>query len=823
MSLSTDAPPTTRPDTSDPDRDGTTHPVRRMLWHLTPAAPQPAARPLAGRRVAVIGGTAGDAERVRAALRGHGADVEDGTRTPPHPDLVPDTIVDLTLAEPYAPGTPGQWHRALLRTFALLRRCHRRWSEEETAGRLCYLAVTYLGGGMGHHPDDDLAQPLGGLWAGLAKTLHREFPACAARVLDIGLDDTGRLPDLVAAELATSGLIEIGHRDGRRWTLTPYAAEPGPPDVRWSSGDTVLISGGGRGIGMALARRIARESGARVVVTGRAALPPEETWPELTPEALDARRTALWARRGDGTAVAEIRAGIARAEQTWDVVANLGDARAQGLRVEYRRCDFTDPDQVRRLVAGLPGLTGVVHNAGVDRPTRLPGKSDADIAAVVATKVDAFGHLFEAVRDRDLKVFCTVGSLTGRLGGMVGQFDYAAANECLARLGRWAQRQARFPVMTLAWPTWARLGLIANFRASLRYMAAMDVTEGLGHWRAELLAGTSGEVSFVGPVGPSLGLTQAVGHPLTPALPGFTATWPKIFHLGTPERYRPHRRLVSRLEFDPATTCALGDFTVDGDPALPVGLLLESAVRGAEWVAPEQPGPRRLAAIEDVSVPWSLLVRGADGTVRLRRDVRGREHEGRWTVDVTFRAVTAPVDGPMDEAVDGPLDGPVARMRLVYAEGDAAPADPARPAAAPPGREGTLFTSDPVLNWRGLAIPVATWHAREPGRLVADVPGCHPADLWAVPRPPACAVPVAEIENVVRAVSTRLRGLATTPDPLTLTRVVLHGRPPERTRVSADTALGVWRITDARTGAPVAVIHRPAHPTGHSPDRGEPS
>ncbi|KFG71639.1 KR domain-containing protein [Streptomyces mutabilis] len=802
MSLLTDVPPPTRPDTPDAAGDSTTRPVRRVLWHLTSAAQQPAARPLAGRRIAVIGGTAQDAERVRAGLRRLGADVEDGHRTPPHPDQVPDTIVDLTLAEPYAPDTAGQWRHALLRTFALLRRCYRQWSEEETAGRLCYLAVTYLGGGMGRHPDDDLAQPLGGLWAGLAKTLHREFPACAARVVDIALGDRGRLPDLVAAELATSGLIEIGHRDGRRWTLTPYATEPGTPGLHWGPTDTVLISGGGRGIGMALARQIARESGARVVVTGRAALPPEETWPELTPEALDAHRTALWARRGDGRTVTAIRADIARAEQTWDVVANLRDARAHGLRVEYRRCDFTDPEQVRELVAGLPQLTGVVHNAGVDRPTRLPGKSDTDIADVVATKVDAFGHLFQAVRDRDLKVFCTVGSLTGRLGGMVGQFDYAAANECLARLGYWAQRQVRFPVMTLAWPTWARLGLIANFRASLRYMAAMDVAEGLGHWRAELLAGTSGEVSFVGPLGPALGLTQAVGHPLTPALPGFAATWPKAFHLGTPERYRPHRRLVSRLEFDPATTCAVGDFTVHGDPALPVGLLLESAVRGAEWVVPEQPGPRRLAAVEDVSVPWNLLRRGADGTVRLRRDVRGTEREGRWTVDVTFRAVTAPTDGP------------VARMRLVYTDGDTALAEPARPAAARPVREGTLFTSDPVLNWRGLAVPMATWRAESPGRLVADVPRCRPADLWAVPRPPTCAVPVAEIENVVRAVSTRLPGLPSTPDPLTLSRVVLHGPAPERTRVIADTALGVWRITDARTGAPVAVVHRPAHPTG---------
>ncbi|MEK8142913.1 hypothetical protein NKH18_14395 [Streptomyces sp. M10(2022)] len=83
-----------------------------------------------------------------------------------------------------------------------------------------------------------------------------------------------------------------------------------------------------------------------------------------------------------------------------------------------------------------------------------------------------------------------MGSLTGRLGGMVGQLEYAAANEGLARLGRWAGRQADFPVMTLAWPTWDRIGLISNFSATLRYMAAIDITDGLAKWQAELRAGS---------------------------------------------------------------------------------------------------------------------------------------------------------------------------------------------------------------------------------------------------------------------------------------------------------------------------------------------
>ncbi|RLU84920.1 hypothetical protein CTZ27_26565 [Streptomyces griseocarneus] len=776
-------------------RDTDTQPVRRMLWHLAPAGATMPGRPLADRRIVVVGGTAGVADRVRATLRAHGADVlaTPGEGTGPT-EPVPDTVVDLTLAEEFTPATAGHWQQALLRTFGVLRHCYAEWSEETAADRLTYLAVTYLGGGMGYHRDDDLAQPLGGLWAGLTKTLHRELPNCNARALDIALVDADRLPGLVADELCLTGLAEIGHRDGRRWTLTPEAVAPGPATVAWGADDTLLVSGGGRGIGMALARRLAAEHGMRVVVTGRSALPPEDTWDGMTEAALAERRAALWARRGEGRPVAEIRRDIARAESTWELVGNLRSARAEGLRLDYLPCDFTDAAQVRALVGRLPGLTAVVHNAGVDSPVRLPRKTDADIVRVVSTKVDSFVNLFQAVRERDLKVFCTVGSLTGRLGGMVGQFDYAAANECLARLGMWAERQVSFPVLTLAWPTWAKLGLIANFEASLRYMAAMDVAEGLAHWHAELLAGTRGEVSFVGPLGKALDPAQAVSYPMATCLPGYDATYPKVFHLGAAEVHRPGERLVSVVEFDPAVTPAIGDFTVRGTPAMPLGLLLESAVRGAEWVVPEHLPEQALCAIEDVSVPWSLLCPGEDGRVRLRRDVRGAERDGRWTVDVAF----APA-GPGGAEAEG------ARVRLVFGT---APDGTGQGALTATGRStsATLLTDTPVLRWRGLAVPLASWRREGADQVVAEVDRCRPGDLWAIPRPPACAVPVAAIENVVRATTERSGALTGVADPLLVPRIALRGPEPDRVRVTGDPVLGIWRVTDARTGAPVAVV-----------------
>jgi hypothetical protein len=41
---------------------------------------------------------------------------------------------------------------------------------------------------------------------------------------------------------------------------------------------------------------------------------------------------------------------------------------------------------------------------------------------------------------------------------MIGEIDYAAANAGLSIAGAWAAQRAPFPVMTVCWPTWERLG-----------------------------------------------------------------------------------------------------------------------------------------------------------------------------------------------------------------------------------------------------------------------------------------------------------------------------------------------------------------------------
>lgn len=789
--------------------------VGRYIWQPRPV-PQLPAEPsplLRGRRILVMAG-ATPAEReavrgLRALLEQAGAQVS--TALPAQGAPVPDGIIDLAPLTPLAElgaGDPARhWRTRFLETMAALRICTPAWSATDEPGRYFYLAVTSFDGELGHGAGGAAGQPYGGLWSGLAKTLHREAPNGDARVIDIAPQDLAGLPWLVLRELYRWGLFEIGHRGGRRVTLAPAPHEPGPADWSAPAGSVVLLSGGGRGIGALLAHALAERHRCRVVVTGRSPLPdPAEPW-----LALDDAGFALWSRQlWHSQEPAAARRTIRRLKDARELVQGFARARARGLAVEYAACDVRDRDQVRALVARFGGdLAGVIHNAGVDRAVRLTAKGEREITATIGTKIDGFVHLFEAVRDLPLRFFCNVGSLSGRMGGMVGQIDYAAANECLSWLGRWARSRAAFPVMTLCWPTWQRTGLVANYEAALRYMDALVPEDGVARWLAELDAGTDGEISYIGALGDQLTPALVGAFPTPPLLPGQQEALPVLLRLGAPEAYRHGELLCSRVRFDRDSVPALADTEVGAASALPVSLLLEDALCSSAWVLPAHAPRSARPVLEDVTVRVDRLT--ADGgEIQLLRDSRALRHGSGWAVDVEYRVSRADSSLPLArlrvvhpaeaEADTGPgaesgADAPAPQARLSMVRDDpapptppAVPPDPARTSAGPPWRH------------RGLVFAPATWDADDPGR--GEVAECRGNDVWALPVVGEPVLPLAALEALAERAH-RDAGPGAATEVLSAARIEVQGPPGDRSRITSGGRPGAWRIASAADGRPV--------------------
>jgi len=145
-------------------------------------------------------------------------------------------------------------------------------------------------------------------------------------------------------------------------------------------GRTALVTGGGKGIGRAISRELAR-SGARVIVV----------------------------YRSDHQA----------AEET-----------AHEIGGEARRCDVTDGATVLALVKDVGGVDLLVNNAGAVHDTLLLRLREADWDSVIQTDLTAAFHTVKAAMSGMLRKrwgrIVNISSVVG-ITGNPGQANYAAA------------------------------------------------------------------------------------------------------------------------------------------------------------------------------------------------------------------------------------------------------------------------------------------------------------------------------------------------------------------------------------------------------------
>ncbi|MGW4048059.1 type I polyketide synthase [Streptomyces sp. NPDC004721] len=280
-------------------------------------------------------------------------------------------------------------------------------------------------GGVAAGRGDVLSSPVQGALWGLGRVIGLEHPDRWGGLIDLPetLDTraAARLTGLLADaggedQLAIRGSGVLARRLAHAAPAVPGSGKR--PPVRGS----VLVTGGTGGIGGRVARRLAEQGAAHLVLTSR--------------------------RGADAPGAAELRAEL---EQL-------------GARVTIAACDAADRDALAALLAGLPvdaPLTAVFHSAGVahgDAPVADLTLDQLD--ALMRAKLTAARHLHELTADLDLDAFVLFSS-GAAVWGSGGQPGYAAANAYLDALAE-HRRSLGLTGSSVAWGTWGEVGMATD-------------------------------------------------------------------------------------------------------------------------------------------------------------------------------------------------------------------------------------------------------------------------------------------------------------------------------------------------------------------------
>nr|BBA66512.1 type I polyketide synthase [Actinoallomurus fulvus] len=267
---------------------------------------------------------------------------------------------------------------------------------------------------------------------GLVRSAQAEHPG---RLVLVDADE--EVPDASLRAILASGEPQAAVRAGTahvpRLTRLPGTGDAAPV---FGPEGTVLITGGTGTLGRLVARHLVTAHGVRSLVL---------------------------ASRSGGTP---------------------GDLAGLGAEVRVAACDVADREALAGLLAGIPGLTGVVHAAGVLDDGVVTSLTPERIETVLRPKADAAWHLHELTRDRDLRAFVLFSAAAG-VFGTAGQGGYAAANTFLDRLAE-HRRAAGLPATSIAWGLWRdRSGMTGGLdgtdaaRMARSGAVAMSAEEGL--------------------------------------------------------------------------------------------------------------------------------------------------------------------------------------------------------------------------------------------------------------------------------------------------------------------------------------------------------
>ncbi|HXY11762.1 MAG TPA: SDR family NAD(P)-dependent oxidoreductase [Terriglobales bacterium] len=579
------------------------------------------------RRVVIMPDLGGVAEALAQLLEQKGVEVLRVEATP-DTELLTNLLKSWTAAGPvhgvyWLPaldneGSIGQmdlttWHEAVRVRIKSLYAALRALYEHIAKPGTFLVSAVRLGGQHGYDTTGAVA-PLGGAVTGFTKTYKRERPEALVKAVDFEAAHTApKVAELLIEEtLRDPGAVEIGYKDGLRWTvgLEEQSATDGQPGLRLDSNTVFLITGAAGSIVSAITADLAAAAAGTFYLLDLVPEPNADD-PDLKRFVSDkeALKRDLFARiqaRGERATPALVEKELAALERAHAAQSALDAVRAAGGRPHYFSVNLCDADAVATIIEQIRTRSGridvLLHAAGIERSRVLSEKDPREFDLVFDVKSQGLFNLLHSIGDMPLGATVAFSSIAGRFGNP-GQTDYSSANDLLAKImSSFRTTRTATRGVVIDWTAWGGIGMASRGSIpKVMEMAGIEMLQpeaGVPVIRRELTAGgTRGEVV----IGKRLGLLLQewdetggldVSRVETEKLsPVYGPMLGKIAGIGL---FRP---LTVETTLDPKIQPFLYDHQIDGIPVLPGVMGTEAFAEAALCLLPGW----HVQAIEDVN------------------------------------------------------------------------------------------------------------------------------------------------------------------------------------------------------------------------------
>ncbi|MEN8135481.1 MAG: SDR family NAD(P)-dependent oxidoreductase [Thermodesulfobacteriota bacterium] len=412
--------------------------------------------------------------------------------------------------------------------------------------------------------------------AGLLRTLAQEYdkPNYNWKWLTVpGKWNPSKVAGTVFTEMQhLSDRVEFHlSEDGTRLSPTTVQTAEAPKKAKpLNSADTLLVSGGGKGITFEMAFALAQKTGVKLGLMGSSPLPGEGSDSELA--------------------------------------KNLKRLDEKAIPHQYVQADVTDAQAVAKAVKKinkqLGAVTAILHGAGISQFAEF---KDMELESYLkCIRIKAFGlyNLLKAAKPKHLKALHVLSSVLGRTG-MFRQADYAFANAWLDAATKSVLK--RFPQIdgfSVGYSIWEDIGIGAK-------SGSLDMLRGAGVTPIPIERGISSYVdlatrahSFKNFV--YMGrLSNSLERKLMP-----TVQIPKWRFLEKILRFVPGVDLVTEATLTHHDDKYIPEHVFAGTPLMPTVLGLESMVQAAKACI----GTNRTPVIRDIQLKRPMIIPEEIGT-----------------------------------------------------------------------------------------------------------------------------------------------------------------------------------------------------------------